>query len=109
MDKWADGSSAVVTFKLAITAKKALDGKNSMWNDHKIEIGPAPPAAKKNGISFSLTVNLVMHLKNIAKSIFNSESSFLLQSTKHKQLFGSGTTISNPKRGRGGRVEKTYR
>ena len=47
-----DGVSAIVTFKLAIIAKKALDGKNAKWNDQVLEIKAAPAApAAKNGIS----------------------------------------------------------
>ena len=58
VDKCPDGVSAVVTFKLAIIAKKALDGKNAKWNDQVLEIKAAPAApaapAAKNGISSSL-------------------------------------------------------
>ena len=52
VDKCPDGTSAIVTFKLAINAKKVLEDKNIRWNTTMMEVEVAP----KNGISSFLSL-----------------------------------------------------
>ena len=70
VDKCPDGSSAIVTFKLAIIAKKVREDKNLKWNDTTMVVEAAPALDNGNTTFFYFFHNYICLIDSPTKTLW---------------------------------------